>query len=401
MPYEGPIFDADSHIFEPGAEAWNRHLPARFRADHTVRWEPQADGHMHIFVGDKRVTLGEAHNRSDRDGNLLIPKPGSLKDFLKAQKTGEESFEFVPLHPSHYDRDARLQRLDEFGVEAQVVFHGLHNSVPAVVQDLAARYALVESYNRFLDDDWGFAYKDRLYAVPMIMLDDLDRAVTETEWVIRRGARAIVLPFGPAAGRSPADPYFDPVWARLNEAKVVVSYHVGEAYYLHRLMSQWGERIMPPRNYQSAWSWLNVFAEVPLVQTFSSLIYYNLFARFPDLRVLSAENGSMWLPDFLKKLDKNRGLARKGYWPCGQLKARPSAIFRQHFSVVPYPEDDVGSLVRHVGTADLFIDGSDYPHAEGSPTPRDFADEALKDMSAPDVDAIMYANGRRLFPKAA
>ena len=37
----------------------------------------------------------------------------------------------------------------------------------------------------------------------------------------RRGAKVVLLPTGPAYGRSPGDPYFDPIWARLNEAGVV------------------------------------------------------------------------------------------------------------------------------------------------------------------------------------
>jgi predicted TIM-barrel fold metal-dependent hydrolase len=396
MLYEGPIIDADSHLVEADADAWNRHLPARWRDGYAVRFEPTADGHMLMFVGGNRVTLGEAHNRAASDGSLMIPKPGSLKEFLKAQKTGEESFEFVPVQRDHQHRDRRVAKMDEFGVEACVLYHGLHNSVPAVIEDVAARYAVVNSYNRFLAEEWGFSYRDRIFSVPMIMLDDLDAAVAETEWLVREGARFAVMPFGPAAGRAPADPYFDPVWARLNEAKVTVAYHVGEAYYLHPLMKMWGERIMPPRNYQSAWSWMNVFAEIPLVQTFSSLIYYNLFERFPNLRILSSENGSMWLPDFLAKLDKNRGLARKGYWPCGQLKSRPSEIFKRYFFVVPYPEDKVAVLAERIGTTDFLVMGSDYPHAEGAPSPRHFAEEALAGLPGGDVRAIMYENGRRL-----
>jgi hypothetical protein len=43
--------------------------------------------------------------------------------------------------------------------------------------------------------------------------------------------------------------------------------------------------------------------------------------------------------------------------------------------------------------------GSDYPHAEGVPTPRDFYHEALRELPSKDVVAIMHDNGRRLLPK--
>jgi predicted TIM-barrel fold metal-dependent hydrolase len=44
--------------------------------------------------------------------------------------------------------------------------------------------------------------------------------------------------------------------------------------------------------------------------------------------------------------------------------------------------------------------GSDYPHAEGVSTPREFENHALKQVSREDVRAIMYDNGRRMMPRA-
>ncbi len=41
-------------------------------------------------------------------------------------------------------------------------------------------------------------------------LRDLDRSVAELEHVLDRGARIVLFPTGPAGGRSPGDPYFDP-----------------------------------------------------------------------------------------------------------------------------------------------------------------------------------------------
>ena len=39
-------------------------------------------------------------------------------------------------------------------------------------------------------------------------------------------------------------------------------------------------------------------------------------------------------------MDKSRGMARNGRWLGGQLKERPSEVFKKHVRVVPYPEDD-------------------------------------------------------------
>ena len=39
---------------------------------------------------------------------------------------------------------------------------------------------------------------------------------------------------GPMGNRSPADPVFDPFWARVNEARIPVTYHIGEPGFLKR-----------------------------------------------------------------------------------------------------------------------------------------------------------------------
>ena len=61
--------------------------------------------------------------------------------------------------------------------------------------------------------------------------------------------------------------------------------------------------------------------------------------------------GASWLPQFLIDMDKARGAAKAGYWPCGQLKDRPSRIFKEHCYVVAYPEDPVKEIVDRIGKA--------------------------------------------------
>jgi predicted TIM-barrel fold metal-dependent hydrolase len=71
-------------------------------------------------------------------------------------------------------------------------------------------------------------------------------------------------------------------------------------------------------------------------------------------------------------MDKSRGMGRNGPWLGGQLTERPSAVFKQHVRVVPYPEDDTVGLVEKLGTAECLVMGSDWPHAEGLREPADF-----------------------------
>jgi predicted TIM-barrel fold metal-dependent hydrolase len=137
------------------------------------------------------------------------------------------------------------------------------------------------------------------------------------------------------------------------------------------------------------------YSERPVVETLSSFIFWNFFERFPNVKLLSAENGAEWVPAMLTKMDKCRGIAKNGYWPGGQLKDRPSHIFARHIGVVAYPEDDIPAIIDQVGNADWIMMGSDYPHAEGVEHPRIFADEACQGLSPDVVRKVMYENGMR------
>lgn len=66
--------------------------------------------------------------------------------------------------------------------------------------------------------------------------------------------------------------------------------------------------------------------------------------------------------------------------------------------MVAYPEDDLAQIVAQTGSADFLLMGSDYPHAEGVPEPKDFAREACEPLSAQDSQKIMHDNGRRFMP---
>ena len=163
-------------------------------------------------------------------------------------------------------------------------------------------YANFRSFNTWLDEEWGFDHQGRVYAPPLLSLRDLDRAVIELDWVLARGAQAICLRAGPAYGRSPADPYFDPFWARVNEAGLTVAFHIGESSYNELFSAHWGEEPNPPSHRQSAFQWTCFYGDRPIMDTIAALIYHNLFGRFPNVRVMSIENGSLWVP-YLMRVD--------------------------------------------------------------------------------------------------
>ena len=393
--YRGPIFDGDTHIVEKDFSFLRGYLPQKYHQDWLIEKRYGPDGRYGTFIGQRRQENSEA-NPED-----LVPPPGRLKEWLRAVKEGKSNVSgWIPKTPDMIERNARLAKLEEFGVEGSILFIGTFVGMFGYLDQPDPAHAVMHAYNEFLRDAWTFNGAERYYTTGCLALWDLDKAVAETEWLIKNGCRVVVMPMGPGSdNRSAADPYYDPVWARLNEAGVVVTYHVGEANFMHPVVRAFGEQpLQPRRTGQTAWQWMFTYSEIPVMMSIANLLLNNLFGRFPKLKLASVENGAEWVPRFLSKMDKMRGMTKNGFWPGGQLKQRPSEIFRQHCFVVAYPEDDVKQIVDAIGSADSILMGSDYPHAEGVPTPRDFIAEACGGLTLEQTRKIMFENGRRLLP---
>ena len=105
-------------------------------------------------------------------------------------------------------------------------------------------YANIHSFNRWFDETWDFD-GERISPTALLSFRDLDRSVAELEHVLDRGARVVLFPTGPANGRSPGDPYFDPLWARIDEAGAVVAFHIMEHWYNEHIAPAWGLEPVP------------------------------------------------------------------------------------------------------------------------------------------------------------
>jgi len=364
LPYR--LLDFDQHSYE-AEDCFTRYMPSA-KLDTAIYPVQTASGRTVLLANDRIVTALER----DLD---KVWVPGSLAEMLRQRAAGEaadaERF-YQPMQPEYRDRDARLKQLDEQQVERSIMYPGgWALMAEAYLDGTQVLYDNLRSFNRWIEEDWGFSYQDRIYAPALLSLRDLELACAELDRVLAAGAQFILLPAGPAYGRSPGDPYFDPFWARINEAKAVIAYHIAEFHYQKDVASHWGWGLVPPFQF-SAWQWQNTYGERPITDTLSALIFDNVFGRYPDVRVLVSEFGAEWIPHFIRHMDKSRGMGRNGPWLGGPLTERPSQIFRRHVRVVPYPEDDTVELAGHLGTVDCLLMGSDWPHAEGIREPGSF-----------------------------
>jgi len=390
------LFDCDNHFYEP-ADSFSRYIDPKYR-DRAVHSEVGPDGQLHVMVGGKPAPFFDVHKAPGQEH--WVGRPGSRKEMLHLMKSGDAVDPgklYEPVRPEFLDRDKRLAAMDAQGIEACLMFPGSAVSVEHFFDDTKELYANFHAWNQWLNEDWGYAYKDRIFSPAFVSLRDLDSAVAETEALIDGGVRMIGLCPGPAYGRSPADPYFDPFWARVNEAGVAIAYHLTESGYTKLVSPLWGEHPNPPNFEMSAWQWMNTYEDRPIMDTISALLFGNLFGRYPNIKVAIVENGAGWVPYFMSMIDKARGLGRNGPWIGGQMPERPTAVFRRHFVVTPFAEDDVAGIIDAVGPEVIAL-GSDYPHPEGLADPRDF--QLLIDhLPLEQQRLIMRDNGFKLMSR--
>ena len=388
------ITDCDTHCYEP-RDAFTRYLPKAY-LDRTLTPIRDASGNERILAGGRIATF----NSESGLGFDMAYRPGSLKEMLKQMGSGnpEETYQPEPIRPEWLRRDARLPLLDEQGVDRCVVFPaGMALAAEHYVNDTDALYVNLHSFNRWYNEEWGFNRDGRIYATAVLSLRDLDRGIALADEIIAAGAKFVLLPTGPAYGRSPGDPYFDPIWSRLNEAGVTVTFHIMPFWYFEAISPAWGHDNDPAAWHMSAWQWMNVYGERPIIDTISSLIFDNVFGRFPNINCLVAEHGASWVPHILGHMDKSRGMGRNGPWIGGNLTERPSEIFKQRVRVAPYPEDNVQTLVEQLdGDSSCLVMGSDFPHAEGVVEPIEFL-KSLGTLDDTTTRAIMYGNAEMLF----
>jgi predicted TIM-barrel fold metal-dependent hydrolase len=296
--------------------------------------------------------------------------------------------------PSAYrNRDDRIAVLDEQGVEKCFLFPTLGDCVEGLLHNnVEMAYKAFHAYNLWLEEDWGYGYKDRLYAPPYIPVLDPELATKELDFVLNKGARLVSLRPGPAAGRSPADKVWDPFWARLNEAGAVAAYHAfgGPTLYEEAFNQMWGRQPVTDEKYQANLS-AALISDRGILDTVIALVLGNLFGRFPNVRVASIEMGCNWVPYCLHVLDHAGGLLERRIEAFGsRLDDKPSDIMKENVYVSPFPEEDVVGLTELIGI-DRVVFGSDWPHPEGNVMPADYV-SCLNKLDPADVKRVMRDN---------
>lgn len=366
-------FDCDNHYYE-SHDAFIRHVPKAMRP-RCVQWA-EIEGRMRHVVGGKvnYAVVNPTWNP--------IAKPGSISDFLRGNpnklKPEELMGEREPLPDCYINRDARLEVIEQQGLEGIWLFPtlGVLYEEP-LKKDPEAVKVLFRAFNRWLEEDWGCNYKNKIFASPYISLVDVDYACEELEWALKQGARTVCM--RPAAvttaqgqSLSPSHPYFDPFWARVSEAGITVVVHAADSgYTTHGYVDDGFSSAGLNSSFAPNIKHFNI--ERAAYDFLVTLCYEKLFERHPGVRIASIENGAEFLPDLVRKLRQSRDrMETMGYY-----KEDPIEQFKSHVWINPFWEDDVYEVEEIMG-ADRVIFGSDWPHIEGMPQPLDYVSELDK-----------------------
>ena len=361
-----PVFDADNHLYE-SKDAFTRHLPRQYK--NAIQYV-NVNGRTKIAVGGK---LSEYIPNPTFD---VVARPGAQEDYYRLGNPKGLSFrelfgEPIKSPPAFREPGSRLQLMDEQGLDRTLMFPTLASVLEErMKEDPELMHVAIHSFNQWLYETWQFNYQDRIFTTPVITLPIVEKAIEELEWVLERGARAVLVRPAPVPGykgpRSFALPEFDPFWKRVVEADILVALHSSDSGY-ERFSNEWigsTSEFLPfqPNAFRMLSAWR------PIEDAVASLIVHGALTRFPTLKIAAVENGASWIEPLQKSL-KNFYKKMPQDFP-----EHPIEAMRRCIHISPFWEEDFGQIAELLGPERVLF-GSDYPHPEGLGDPVKFAEE--------------------------
>jgi predicted TIM-barrel fold metal-dependent hydrolase len=364
-----PIHDADAHVMET-ADWLHAHadpgVRERLPPIYLSTVKPGEDRMIERF----RAQHADPAYRAEDEAQILLRKNWAATGSFIAED--------------------RARALDLLGFRSQLVFNTFLNGKLLTAErgdDLDYAYGFARAHNRAM---LAFcAHDPRLLATGYVPLRDFERSEAMAGEVIETGCKALLVPSGCPRGHSPSHSRLDPVWARAQEAKLPVVFHVGGGLRLadgRLLDSEYFENGGPPvpdfhggdENFRSV-----DYMAIPTapMQTLATMIFDGVLERFPELRIGVIEQGASWVPSWMRFMDSAFDAFRKREERLQGLSMRPSEFVRRQIRVTPYPAEDVGWIVAN-SADEICLFSSDYPHVEGGRNPIKRFEESMTTLTS-------------------
>ena len=274
------------------------------------------------------------------------------------------------LHP-FCDVDEHLLRMKAAGIDMHVVWQSSRPNVFWADADLGL------SLCQIINDEYAdlvARHPTRFAAVASVPLQDINKAIQETERSIRKKHLSGVMANTNIRGRYLDDPYFWPFYEALEDLDVPLFLHPANVFGADKL-----------RDFH-----LSFLLGLPAETTLSvgRLIFSGTLDRFPKLRLFVPHGGGL-LPFLAGRFEHGFEVRAE----CKKIERRPSEYLdRMLLDSIVYSPDILQFVVQKAGNDHVAL-GSDYPYDMADNDPVSRVIEA--DLPNPAIDAIMSGNTRK------
>jgi len=371
------VVSADSHMTEP-ADLWEKRLDRRFRDRSPKVIESSDSSAAHLFVAEgappMAVAAGFAAGRSG-------------KELAAMMKQGYEA-----ARPGGWDPVERIKDQELDGVDAEILYPTLGMATFAM-SDPELQRACFTTYNDWLAEFCGHDPK-RLYGIGLISLEDIDDAVEDLARISKQGMRGAMIWAAPPEDRPYDDRLYDRFWQAASEHQLPLSLHIvtgrgRHAAQIRDALGSWGGRVA-----NAGVLYTVLIHEIQ--NTLAVMVFGGVFERFPELRVVSAESDSGWLPHFLYRMD--HAYEKYVEMMLDPPPLRPSDYMRRQVWAT-FQDDPVGPA-NHAffDAADRLMWASDFPHADSTfPESRAWIEKNFADVPDDVTRKIVYENAVALY----
>ncbi len=381
----GPVrvIDADTHLTEQH-DLWTKRAPAAWkdRVPHVT----QVDG-CATWVVDGAV-LGRA------GAGGVIDKNG-----VKGRSfEGLYEWEIDQAHEAAYDPRARVALMDDIGIWAQIVFPGVvglgGQGLADVVRDVELRTLCLEIFNDASAEIQAES-DDRLLPMALLPAWDVDACVREAHRAKSLGLRGVNLTSDPQDLGSPdlASRAWDPVWEACSSLALPVHFHIGASL---TTMNYFGTYPWPSHDDDTKLAIGGTLLFIGNARVVVNIICSGMLDRFPELKIVSVESGSGWIPFILEALEYE--MAENAPQLRAALSLRPSEYFkRQIYATTWFERSDLASMVASVGEDNIMFE-TDFPHPTCLyPDPLKTAAENMRELSPAVRRKILGDNAAKLY----
>jgi uncharacterized protein len=373
-----PIIDVDSHLTEP-TDLWTSRM--------TGKWAEVAPRPIwDEAFRRKRWHIGRYKLLGTQDQNHA-----GWKEFWPSLPRTEDEGD-----PGAFDASARLKRLDEFGIAAEVLYPNLLGFFPyafmSMGSDVATRCSQV--FNDF-QLEWCSTDPKRLIPLAYLPFWNVEAAVAELKRCSDLGYHGFNWGSGfEKIGLPPMrDHHWDPVLNLAQDLEMPASFHIGfgsvDDAAINEITGLYEANYSPVENEEQdiAQAQLGVLMFLGNATVITELCMRGLCERFPRLKFVSIESGFGYVPFLLEAMDwqykNNRGSQSRKSRPL------PSEYFRRQVYATFWFEK--GTLRLLDGLVDNLMFESDYPHGTSlSPGPASTAlsarDTAARNLAGLDED---------------